>query len=71
MPEVSGNQLAERLTAYRPEMRVLFISGYSNDMIRERSPFTRGRAILRKPFSSLALALSVREVIDQRQPSGD
>jgi CheY-like chemotaxis protein len=69
MPEVGGHDLAERLTASRPEMRVLFISGYSNDIIRQRNPLTRGRAILHKPFSSLALALSVRESIDQRQTS--
>jgi two-component system cell cycle sensor histidine kinase/response regulator CckA len=49
-------------------VRLLFISGYTEDVIRrQRSPEADG-ALLQKPFSSIALARTVREVLDAHEP---
>ena len=64
MPGLSGPDLAKRLTPSRPEMRVLYTSGYIDDAIA--SPAVRGPqyAFLDKPFSRDALVRKVRELLD-------
>jgi CheY-like chemotaxis protein len=58
MPEMSGPRLAERLTAEHPDLRVLFISGYSNE--RALGPEQRGNGdLLQKPFRPSALVRAV------------
>ena len=60
MPGMNGPRLAERLTAVRPDMRVLYVSGYAEDALDLRG---RG-AFLAKPYTSSGLARKVREVLD-------
>jgi PAS domain S-box-containing protein len=62
MPEMSGGELARRLAAERPEVPVLFMSGYSDGEIAQRG-LGPNSAYLQKPFTSDVLARKVREVL--------
>ena len=68
MPEMSGRELAEQFAALRPDARVLFMSGYTDDAIIRRSVLRPGAAYLQKPFSPDTLARKVREVLDSPVP---
>jgi two-component system cell cycle sensor histidine kinase/response regulator CckA len=65
MPGMSGRELADRLQATRPAMKVLFVSGYTDNIIEERGMLSPGTAFLQKPFSPRHLAAKVREVLDE------
>ena len=64
MPEVNGHVLAETLTAVRPEMKVLYVSGYTEDAIGEYGVLEEGVNFLQKPFRPSDLARKVRDVLD-------
>ena len=64
MPEMSGRELADRFTGLRPETKVLFMSGYTDDAIVRHGLLRANIAYLQKPFSPDALARKVREVLD-------
>jgi PAS domain S-box-containing protein len=63
MPEMSGPAVAARISPMRPEMRVLFISGYANNALGDHGILNQDVAFLPKPFSQDDLALKVREVL--------
>jgi PAS domain S-box-containing protein len=65
MPGMNGRELSEHLKELRPNLKVLFVSGYSADVIAHRGVVERGVALLSKPFSSAELAAKVREVLAQ------
>jgi PAS domain S-box-containing protein len=67
MPQLGGPELAERLLRLRPDTRVLFMSGYTDDMIHRRVA-SQGFPLLDKPFSPEALTRKVREALE---PPGD
>ena len=64
MPGVSGRELAKRVTARQPSVRVLYMSGYTYNVIAENGTLERGVAFLQKPFTPSALVEKVREVLD-------
>jgi DNA-binding response OmpR family regulator len=65
MPGMNGRQLAEQLEMMRPGMRVLFVSGYTEDAVLWQGVSLDKRTFLQKPFTSLELARRVRVVLDQ------
>jgi PAS domain S-box-containing protein len=64
MPGVSGRELAKRVLARQPSVRVLYMSGYTYNVIAENGTLERGVAFLQKPFTPSALVEKVREVLD-------
>jgi signal transduction histidine kinase/CheY-like chemotaxis protein len=66
MPVLNGRELSERLAADRPEIRVLFMSGYTDDDIIRRGLLRPGAPFLQKPFVPADLSRKVREVLDGR-----
>src|SRR5438477_7042753 len=64
MPGMSGRDLADRLTAQRPGIRVLYMSGYTDNAIVRHGMLEPGLAYLQKPFRPDALVRKVREVLD-------
>jgi CheY-like chemotaxis protein len=65
MPRMTGPELAERLRGLRPEMRVLFVSGYTDGEIVRGGELEPGTDFLQKPFTREQLAVKVREVLRQ------
>jgi len=66
MPGMGGEVLAERLKAARPGIKVLFVSGHPDDAIARDGVIEPEVAFLQKPFTPVALARKVREVLDGR-----
>ena len=64
MPGASGPELANRLTAERPDLHVLFVSGYPDDSPASAGVLENGTAFLQKPFTPDTLARKVRAVLD-------
>ena len=64
MPGISGLELATRLSKVRPGMRVIFMSGYPDEVIGSRGALAEDVAFLQKPFSPEELARQVRDVLD-------
>jgi PAS domain S-box-containing protein len=64
MPGASGRDLARRLAETRPDTRVLYVSGYTDDAIVHHGMLEPGLHFLQKPFTPAALARKVREVLD-------
>ncbi len=67
MPQMGGKPLAERLRSERPDIRVLFFSGYADNALVQDGVLDSGVAFLQKPFSPAILAQKVREVLDAAQ----
>jgi PAS domain S-box-containing protein len=68
MPQMSGREMAARLKLAHPELRVLYISGYTDDALGPHGVLGTGVHLLNKPFSGDALLAAVREVLDGTGP---
>jgi len=64
LPGMSGREIAKRVGSLRPDVKVLFMSGYTDDALAHSHGFEEPFAFLQKPFSSVTLATKIREVLD-------
>lgn len=64
LPAMNGRVLSEKLAQYRPDMRIMLMSGYTDDEILRRGLLEPGVAYLQKPFTPHALLRTVRNVLD-------
>ena len=69
MPIMGGKEVADRLTAKRPSLKVLFTSGYAYDTIASQRILKPGSAFTQKPFLPMNLVGKVRKVLDGTLPT--
>ena len=70
MPELSGRELGTRLAVLRPQLLVLYMSGYTGDDVIQRGLLEPGVPFQQKPFTPEGLARKVREMLDSRAARG-
>lgn len=64
MPGMNGSELAERATALRPKLRVLLVSGYTDDVICRHGILEKGIPFLQKPYAPDLLAQKIRDILE-------
>ncbi|MBN2328106.1 MAG: response regulator [Candidatus Omnitrophica bacterium] len=67
MPRLSGRRLAEQLAGKKPSLKVLFMSGYTDDNIVRHGVLEKGIAFIQKPFNAVDVALKIRAVLDSKR----
>ena len=70
MPKMGGKETAERLQPLYPQMKVIYMSGYTDNAIAHHGVLAPGLNFLEKPFSPKGLARKVREVLGNKESSG-
>ncbi|HMI30835.1 MAG TPA: response regulator [Candidatus Limnocylindrales bacterium] len=65
LPDGDGVEWSERLSRERPKMKTLLMSAYKREALRREGIFMHGAFLLQKPFTSTALALHIRQILDQ------
>ena len=68
MPQMNGRALAIRVKERRPDVRVLYMSGYTEDAIANRGVLESGVSLISKPFTQESLSRKLRELLDARLP---
>jgi len=71
MPQMGGRELAERLKTLRPDIQILFISGYTESTVVRTGSLTKDEMFLPKPFTPVTLARRVRELLDTAKGKAD
>jgi len=66
MPGMSGRQLAESVMSRRPQTRIVYMTGYTDDMVVQHKVLEPGVKLLQKPFGKVELALKVRSTLDEK-----
>jgi CheY-like chemotaxis protein len=66
MPELGGRELGSRLAALRPDLPILYMSGYTGDDVIQRGLLEPGVPFRQKPFTAEGLIRTVREMLDGR-----
>ena len=64
MPGMSGRQLAEKIVGKRPQTKIVYMTGYTDDMVVQHKVLEPGVQLLQKPFTKTELALKVRTTLD-------
>src|SRR5450755_2653978 len=68
MPGIHGRQLADELHYRQPDLRVLFMTGYSRNAIVHQGRLDSGVSLLQKPLTQVVLATKIRDILDRPQP---
>jgi YesN/AraC family two-component response regulator len=63
MPKMNGQQLSEYLKPRRPDMKILFMSGYTDETVLRYGVMQSTTAYLQKPFTPLSLGIKVKEIL--------
>jgi len=66
MPRLDGRELANQMVSLRPDLKVLYMSGYTDDIIVHRGVLTQGTVLVQKPFTKRTLLQKVRETLDSK-----
>jgi FixJ family two-component response regulator len=64
MPDVGGGELAQQISQLRPDVKVLFMSGYSGDLIASHGILEAATNLVEKPFTKHTLLSKLRSVLD-------
>ena len=64
MPGATGRSIAKQISSLRPGIKILYMSGYTDDTLIQSKGFDRGDAFLQKPFTLATLTAKVRQVLD-------
>jgi FixJ family two-component response regulator len=64
MPGMSGRQLADQVAALRPSIKIVYMTGYTDDMVVHHRILEPGIAVLQKPFTRQQLGAKVRAALD-------
>lgn len=65
LPGIGGRELAEQVAVIRPDIRILYVSGYTDDVILQHKLVERDVTLLQKPFTASSLSAKVRDVLDR------
>ena len=65
MPKMSGPLVAEKVTALRPDIKVIYMSGYTDDAVVQHGVLSHNMPFIQKPFSPITLRKKIREILDQ------
>lgn len=68
MPGMGGRELAELVRSQRPDIKVLYATGYTDDVILQHQVLEHGVSLLRKPYTAAALGAKIRETLDTIPP---
>jgi two-component system, cell cycle sensor histidine kinase and response regulator CckA len=63
MPEMNGRDLADKLQSFCPDMKILFMSGYTANVIAHHGVLGKGLHFIQKPFSKMDIAVKIRKVL--------
>jgi len=66
MPEMNGRDLAEKISHSRPDIKCLFMSGYTANVIAHRGILDEGLNFINKPFSKQDLSTKLRDILDEK-----
>ncbi len=66
MPVMSGPKLFSKIKQYRPDIKILYMSGYADDVIAKHGVLEKGIKFLQKPFTIETLSRKIREVLDKK-----
>jgi CheY-like chemotaxis protein len=66
MPGMNGRELGKRAQQMRPDLKILYMTGYSRNAVMHQSHLEEGVRLLEKPITQARLALQVREMLDRR-----
>ena len=71
MPEMTGRELSDRLEPLLPKLKLLFMSGYTGNIIADHGILDEGEDFIQKPLSMHALSTTVRQVLDRKSHGDD
>jgi CheY-like chemotaxis protein len=70
MPGINGRELADRVSSTRPGIRILYMTGYTDQAVVRRGALSEGGVLLQKPFTLATLASKLREIFSAQPTVG-